>query len=397
VTELRVALVTEEYPPFSFGGISSVCYDLAHALSAKGVQTTVFCGRSKTMKIERVNKNLQIIRLPCFNMPPRFLWFQLQNLAVLKKLLRNYSVLHIVNPEAGPIIAHVARVMRIPTVTSIHGSYFYTLRKNVSSPFSDWNLKDLSSTLISYPLHFFSMYICIKLSNRLAVCSLSTVAELKALIPGLDLIKVSAIPNGIRFSLALHQNHDSTSGCKIIFYGRLIRLKGVQYLIRASAQLRNEFPNIRLQIFGSGPYRKEIDNLISDLALTENVEVHNQVARTELWEQIQKADVVVLPSLHEAQPVSILEGMAYMKPVVVFDFPFSREIITNMQNGVLAKPGDMGDLADKIRMLLENRELCSTLGKNARAHVRLEHNWSRLAERYIQLYKDAIVSVNKSN
>ena len=153
--------------------------------------------------------------------------------------------------------------------------------------------------------------------------------------------------------------------------------------------MKEEFPNIRLQIFGDGPFRNKIDNLISDLDLADNIEVRKFIPRAELWKRIDKAMLVALPSLHEAQSVSMLEAMAFKKPLVAFDYPFSREIITDMENGVLAKQADVKDLTDKIRILIENEKLRTILGENANSYVRRRHNWNALVEEYIRLYKEA--------
>ena len=85
----------------------------------------------------------------------------------------------------------------------------------------------------------------------------------------------------------------------------------------------------------------------------------------------------------------MLEAMAFKKPLVVFDYPFSREIITDMVNGVLAKQVDVKDLTDKIRILIENENLRIMLGENANKYVRRRHNWNTLVDEYIRLYKDA--------
>jgi N,N'-diacetylbacillosaminyl-diphospho-undecaprenol alpha-1,3-N-acetylgalactosaminyltransferase len=110
------------------------------------------------------------------------------------------------------------------------------------------------------------------------------------------------------------------------------------------------------------------------------------VPREELFKKIREASLVVLPSIHEAQPVSMLEAMACKKPVVAFDFPFSNELVQNMYNGLLAKSGDVKDLSDKIRLLLTDRQLRLDLGQNAYEYVEKSHNWDTLAEKYIELY-----------
>ena len=77
-----------------------------------------------------------------------------------------------------------------------------------------------------------------------------------------------------------------------------------------------------------------------------------------------KADLVVLPSLREAQPISVLEAMACKKPVVVFDLPFAREYIEDMSNGLMANARDSKDLAEKISILLRDHKLRVEMGQS---------------------------------
>ncbi len=392
MTEFNIALVSEEFPPFTFGGIGAACHDLAYALSRNGVRTTVFCGRANELTTENINDNLRIIRLPCYDKPPRFLWFQLQNLKSFSKLFKDYSVLHIVNPEAGAITAYVAKHLKLPLVTSIHGVYVYPLNKNINFPFSGWTFADVGLSLFGLPVHETSIQVCLKLSDRLAVCNMSTVAELKTLYPWLNLKKVSVIPNGINFETIPKRtiDRDLIDNHSIIFYGRLIGLKGVQYVLVALENLKEEFPDIKLHVFGDGPFRKRIDELILNLNLSNQVIMHGKVPRTELWKEISKAALVVLPSMHEAQPISMLEAMAFNKALIAFDYPFSRDIIKNMHNGILAKAADAEDLTKMIRLVLNQKDLRIDLGNNGRNYVEEKHNWDTLAKRYIQLYQNTI-------
>jgi len=384
----KVALISEEFPPFMFGGIASVCYDLAQALSKKGIHTTVFCGKSRKMAIEKINDKLEIVRLPCLNLPPRFVWFQLQNLKLFSKLLKHHTILHVVNPQAGASIVHVNRKLRKPIVTSIHGVHLISLKLSISSPLASWTMRDLGYQLFGFPLQELLYNICLRNSNHVAVCSFSTLAELRSLYPFLNLDKTSVIHNGINFDeVAL--NSKSIEKCSsIIFYGRLYWTKGLFYLIKAVANLEQDFPDLDVKIFGEGPLKEKIKRMVSALGLKEKISIRGFMPRNKLIEEIRKASIAVFPSLHEAQPICMLEAMACKKPVVAFDFPFSREIILDMYNGLLAKPGDVEDLSNKIRILLADKKLRLKLGQNAYDHVKKRHNWDTLVEKYIEVYRN---------
>jgi glycosyltransferase involved in cell wall biosynthesis len=163
-------------------------------------------------------------------------------------------------------------------------------------------------------------------------------------------------------------------------------VKGLHYLIMAAANLREQFPGLRVKIFGDGPFKDRLKAMISGLRLSENVELGSFLPRIELFKEIYRSNVVVLPSLQEAQPVSFLEAMACQKPVVAFDLPFSNELIRNMFNGLLAKPADVEDLADKMRLVLADHELGMRLGQNGYEYVKKSHDWNAIADQYIELY-----------
>ena len=67
------------------------------------------------------------------------------------------------------------------------------------------------------------------------------------------------------------------------------------------------------------------------------------------------------------------------KPVVVFDYPFSRELIKDMYNGILVRPNDVDELYKKICLLLSENHLRKKLGANTYDYVKKRHNWDILA------------------
>lgn len=390
---MKVALISHEFPPFIFGGIGSHCYNLACSLSKKGINTTVFTGKSKKITIEKLNNTLHVIRLPYFNFPPRVLWFQLQNYKVLSKLLYDYDIIHIVDPTSGAICARINKKLKKPLITTIHSiPSKCELRNIVKSSEADLSLGDLAFHVLEYPIMEFTSRYCLKNSNHLIFCGLYALEMTRAYL-GIDIQKTSVIYNGIRFdetknNFSFTDTNDKNVS-KIIFLGRLYSIKGITYLIRALALLKKDLPHFSLEIFGSGPLERKIKKLASNLELEDKVHVRGFINNHwKLLKAIEKADVVALPSLLEVGPfISALECMACKKPIVAFDLPFMREFITDMQNGLLAKPYDEKDLAEKLYLLLTNPELCTKLGNNAYKYVKEEHNWDILVERYTKIYE----------
>jgi len=397
MTNLKVVLISEEYPPYTFGGIGSVCYDLARNLSKKEIETTVICGRSITneVSVENYDKNLKVIRLPFIDVAPRFLWFQLQNLGLFSRLLRDQPIAHFVNPQVGAIAPYLKKLNKY-LVTSIHGVPLVESKVFFNSPMSFWTVGDFAYNLLEYPLNHYFIKVCLASSDHIVVCSFTTLNEVKTVYGVVLRDNVSVIHNAIDFgkieSISVDSSNNAEHRLVLIYYGRLYWRKGIYYLLRSVANLRKNFSDIEVNIFGKGPLEKKIRELIHNLGLEDRVRLRWHVPYGELVKEIKTSDIVVVPSLYEAQSVSMLEAMACKKPVVAFDFPFTREVITNMYNGLLAKPGDVGDLSEKISLLLSDKILRCRLGQNAYDYVKQKHNWDIIVDSYIDEYRTILES-----
>jgi glycosyltransferase involved in cell wall biosynthesis len=155
--------------------------------------------------------------------------------------------------------------------------------------------------------------------------------------------------------------------------------------------LKKTFPCITLHIFGEGPLKEILKKISRDYKINKQVILYGRVPYEQLISNIKRSAVIVLPSLYEVGPfISALEAMACRKPVVAFDFPFTREFISNMSTGVLAKPGDIKDLAEKIALLLSDKSIRIKLANNAYKYVKKNHNWDNLVQGYIRVYKSLI-------
>jgi len=389
---LKVALISEEFPPYTFGGVASQCNDLVHILSKKGVYVKVFCGRSQKLTVEKWGSHLEVIRLPFFDMPPRFLWFQLQNLKSLLKLFKTCTVLHSTSPHASGLLAYFKDNLGKPWITSVHSVPLDILKVLTTNfPFSSWSLGDFGYHVIEYPLDHFLLKSCLTNSDHIIACGLNSFSGLERIYK-VSKENISVIYNGINFDKiekpALPTNSNHSYDPKIIFYGRLYALKGILHLVKALVFVKQEFPNVTLEIFGRGPLETKIRKWLLQLSLKDVVHLRGYLPRTKLLKEIQAADIVTLPSFYETGPfIAALEAMAYKKPLICFDFPFAREFIHNMENGVLAEPGNVEDLAQKILLLLTNKDLCYKLGENAHEYIKKNHNWDRLVEKYIEIYE----------
>ena len=391
MVNLRIALISEEFPPHIHGGAGTFCFSLASWLSSRRIETTVFTGRSPTIRSQKFNDYLTVVRLPIFDVPPRYLWFQIQNLTNIFKRLNDFSVIHSVTPEISPLCIFLKNRLKKPLITSYHGYSSYEMKAFINSPFLQSSFVDFGFNVLEFPFYDAANRLSIAKSDHIICCSHTILNELRTVYTKLDFGKASVIYNGIDVSefnlVKREQTRSANSDQTLFFFGRWFWSKGISYLLEAFKILLNDNPSLQLRMSGKGPLEAKIRSFISRFGLERNVHLLGHVSRHDLLKEIISADVVVLPSLREAQPISVLEAMACEKPVVVFDLPFAKEYVRDFYNGLLAMPKDSKDLAKKVSILLADDQLRKKIGSNAYNHVVKNHNWNNLINDYISVYK----------
>lgn len=104
------------------------------------------------------------------------------------------------------------------------------------------------------------------------------------------------------------------------------------------------------------------------------------------------ADVTVVPSVVDNLPNTVLEAMACGTPVVASRVGGIPEMVNHMDTGYLAKPDDPTDLANGIKLLLEDQNLRHSMGKRGRQRVEEEYSLELQAQRYAELYRQVLAA-----
>lgn len=158
----------------------------------------------------------------------------------------------------------------------------------------------------------------------------------------------------------------------IVFSGRMFREKGVEYLIRAFSLVRE---SARLWIVGDGWELQRSKQLVEDLSLNKWVEFFGFVSQEELKKIYSQASVGVVPSIWgEPFGLSGIEMMSFGVPVVGFNSGGIAEWLKSNYNGFLVDRADWHELAEKINILILDKEKRETLGRNAQKFVLENYN-----------------------
>jgi glycosyltransferase involved in cell wall biosynthesis len=146
----------------------------------------------------------------------------------------------------------------------------------------------------------------------------------------------------------LKSNADGTY--RITYVGRLVKIKGVDLLVQAVADIAGE-KNVVLDVVGDGEERSNLEEMAEKLGVAENVHFHGQQA--DVGRFLKKSDMFVYPSVcQEVFGISIVEAMAYGLPCVANNVGGIPEIIEDGKNGFLTKTPTAGALAETIRRVI---------------------------------------------
>ena len=178
----------------------------------------------------------------------------------------------------------------------------------------------------------------------------------------------------------------------VLFVGRLVRHKGVQYLAGAMRFLPEDY---RLLVVGDGEYAASIKRYIRIHSLDSKVKMLGDIPDSVLPSVYRASDVLVVPSTSrlEAFGISAIEAMASGTPVVVSDIPGVREIISDGIQGLRAEPMNPKDIALKIREITSDRAGRDEMGRRGIARSR-EFSSSSITDRLLAIYRGLLASNN---
>ena len=171
---------------------------------------------------------------------------------------------------------------------------------------------------------------------------------------------------------------------KLLFVGRLITRKGVEWLIKAMRIVRELRKEVMCLIVGEGEDEAYLRKLAASLRLGEHVRFLGRVSDKELVSLYLTSDAFVLPSISEGCPTVLLEAMYFGLPVVATNLPGMRDVFKGA--AILVPPKDPHALAEAILLLLDDEELRSRLAVQGRKLVKERHLWGKTVRMFEEIY-----------
>lgn len=178
---------------------------------------------------------------------------------------------------------------------------------------------------------------------------------------------------------------------------------GVEYLIRAFAQLSKKYDNLQLEIVGDGPLRASLEKLTVELGVMNNVTFHGYVNQNSEPEKyislLTSFNIFAILSIIDSETfgVAAVEASACEIPVVATSVGGLPEVIESEISGILVPPQNVEKTADAIERLIVDAELRHRMGKNGREKVVNMYNWKNNVKQMLDLYSNLLEVNNKSN
>lgn len=203
---------------------------------------------------------------------------------------------------------------------------------------------------------------------------------------GIDLEKIDVIHNGINTDLFTPKNTKKTN--QLLWVGRFIPGKGVEYLIDAFKIVSDKHPQYNLLMIGNGPLKNNIKKRINSLGLEDKIVIKEFIPNSEIPQLYQNSDIFVLPSLEEGVPRTILEAMSCGIPIVCTELPQIVNIVNDC--GITVPVKDSNSLADAIIKIVENKELSNKFSEYGKERVLNNYSWENTVKKTVKLYEKLI-------
>lgn len=338
---MKILLIINYYYPY-ISGLSETARVLAESFSKnKENKVTVLCQNHDKLKEKEEINGVEVVRAPILFKASKGM-VSLKFITLAKKMSKEYDVVCVVAPmlESGLLFNLIDK------------------KKLVLAYHCDVNLAPSLINKFIVKVMDISHSIAMKKSKKIVVTSIDYAKSSRVASKYIDKC-IEIAPNFKEKSYVETKRVKHSIG----FLGRIVEEKGIDVLLKAFKIVKKEIPTAVLRI--AGDYKNvaggSIYPKLKEYIETENikdVEFLGKLPEEELSKFYSSLDVFTLPSINSLEAFGMvqLEAMFCGTPVVASDLPGVRTIVENTKMGLIAKSKDERDLAEKLIMVIKNRE-----------------------------------------
>ena len=226
----------------------------------------------------------------------------------------------------------------------------------------------------------------------------------KEIISRINKKNIFLVPNGVDTKIfrplpksnELSKKYDLEGKTTIGFIGSFFTFEGLDLLIRAIPKILRNRGNIAFLFVGDGVERENLTNLVKSMRLpSDRIIFTGRVPHEKILNYYSLLDILVYPRTSKritelVTPLKPLEAMSMGKVVLASNVGGLQELIEDNVNGVIFEKDNIDDLASKLIMLLDRKDLRQKIGQKAIESMRIDRDWSRIIHKYKRIYSTII-------
>jgi len=332
---MKILRVASDLYPYSIGGLGLHVHELSKEIVKRGHQVTVFTCEKSPKSSHNFVEGYNV-----YYFKPLTLSFGISvSPSMLPSLLNKVDEFDIVHAHSHLFFstymaAFVRKFKKTPFIVTNHGFVSQKL--------------PLSIQKIVLP-------IVAKWTYSYADAVICYTSEMKEEMEnwGIRTENVRIIHNGVNAEFFRPLNNNKKE-FDIIWVGRYVPGKGIEFLIQSISKLKKEFNNLKVLMIGSGPLKKSIEELIIKSNLSNHISLIENISNDDLLYYYNKSKLFVLTSIEEGVPRTILEAMACGLPVVCSDLPQLKTLID--RSGILVPKKDTISIANAVIKILNDNK-----------------------------------------
>jgi len=401
-------VLTTTFPRWKDDTTPTFIYDLSKRLNEKvDLNVMVLAPHHPRAKEYEVMNNVKVYRFPYFY-PKRYqklcyeggispnikrsllakiqvpfiVYFELVNaVKILKKEKINLIHAHWVIPS-GFIAIIIKKIYNIPFVVTAHGSDIFNFQGKIPTALKK---------------------IILLNANKITVISNTIKNEI--LSKFYSTLDITIIPMGVDSKLFNSNNRDDSikkkyniQGPFLLFVGRLIEKKGIEYLIRSLPEVIKLFPKTKLLIIGTGILETKLKNLVKKLKCDDHIIFTGPIPNNILPKYYATADIFIGPSIRTTDSITGGLGITFVEATLAGCATIGTDIggigeISNIikdKTGILVKQKDSKEISNSIIKLLNNMPLIEKHKRQTRKETVKNFDWKIIAEKFYKIYKEII-------
>jgi glycosyltransferase involved in cell wall biosynthesis len=379
------------YPAFAYGGTVNVSYHLSKALAEKGHDVAVYTSDTLDKHSRQKNRYMehQGIRINYFkNVSNLLAWhrfpFYPGLVAALKKNIKDFDIVHLHGTRnfQNIVATHYAKKYGIPYIVQPHGSLPRMVEKQ--------NLKKIFDVLWGNDV----------LKNASKVIAVSETESKQLIQARIPQEKIVVIPNGVDDASLVNptrlgqfrEQNNITDKYLILYVGRINKLKGIDFLIRAYKLFLETWIGRDVVLVIGGPddgNQSSLEALVEQLGLKDNVKFTGFISSPEM--AYRDADILVYPSTYEIFGLVPFESLLHGTPIIVTDNCGCGGIIKDAKCGYLVRYGDETSLAELLKFALTHPDVNKKMVEAGKRYIEARLNWKCIVEQVERVYTDCIL------